>query len=106
MSEHDLRKSLLRAGTSEQPGPIDSLGQTTRIVERDRRRVRLLGAATLALWLLGAAGIGFVLFELSVYVPDYLAFRQERAGTRSIERRQSMTESSLAGFQIGVVVIS
>jgi hypothetical protein len=106
MSEHDLGKGLLHAATAEGPGSLDHCGRTGPILARDKRRIRLLGGATLALWLLGVCGIAFVLYELSVHVPEYLAFRWERSGTRTIERRQSITESALAGFQIGIVVIS
>jgi hypothetical protein len=106
MSEQDLGKSLLQAGTAEQPGPLDSRHRTAQVLQRDRRRIRLLGGAILLLWLLGACGIVFVLYELSVYVPQYLAFSAEKTGTSSMERRQSITESYLAGFQIGFVVIS
>ena len=106
MSERDLGESLLRAALAEQAGPLDSRDRTAQLLRRDRRRIRLLGGATLLLWLLGACGIAFVLYELYVHVPGYLAFRYEKTGTTSMERRQSITESSLAGFQIGIVVIS
>ena len=105
MSERDLGKSLLQAATTERSGPLDSRGRTTQILQRDRRRIWLLGGATLLLWLLGACGIAFVLYELSVYLPQYLEFRYEKTGTTSMERRQSITESYLAGSQIGFVVI-
>jgi hypothetical protein len=65
-----------------------------------------LGAATLLLWLLGAGRIAFVLYKLSVHVPEYMAFRWEKTGTTSPERRQSIQEGYLAGFTIGMVVIS
>jgi hypothetical protein len=106
MSEHNLSKSLLQAGTAEQPGLFDSLGQTVRILERDRRRVRLLGIATVAFWLLGVCGIALVLYELSVNLPEYVSLRSERAGTTSIERRQNITEGYLVGIQIGIVVFA
>jgi hypothetical protein len=106
MSDRDLCNSLLQASSAEQSGPLDSRDRTAQILQRDRRRIRLLCGATLLLWLLGAGGIAFVLYELSVYVPQYLAFRWEKTGTTSMERRQSITESYLAGFQIGIVVIS
>jgi hypothetical protein len=105
MSEQDLGPSLLQAGTAERPGPLDGRDPTAQVLRRDRRRIRLLGGAILLLWLLGACGIVFVLYELSVYMPEYMAFSQEKAGTTSMERRQSITESYLAGFQIGFVVI-
>jgi hypothetical protein len=104
MNEHDIGKSLLQAGTGEQPGPWDCSGQTAQILQRDRRRVRVLGGTTLALWLLGVCGIAFVLYELAAHLPAYLSLRGERAGTTSIERRQNITEGYLAGIQIGIVV--
>ena len=106
MSERDLGKSLLQAAMAERSGPLDGSDPTAQILQRDRRRMRLLCGATLLLWLLGACGIAFVLYELYVHVPEYWAFRSEKAGTTSMERRQSITESSLAGFQIGIVVIA
>jgi hypothetical protein len=106
MSDRDLSKSLLQASMAGQPAPLESRDQAAQVLQRDRRRIRLLGGATLLLWLFGACGIAFVLYELSVHVPRYLAFRYEKTGTTSMERRQSITESSLAGFQIGIVIIS
>src|SRR6516165_5394118 len=106
MSERDLGQSLLQAAMTERSGPLDNGDPTAQVLQRDRRRLRLLGGATLLLWLLGACGIAFVLYELYVHVPQYLAFRYEKTGTTSMERRQSITESSLAGVQIGIVVIA
>jgi hypothetical protein len=106
MSERDLSTSLLRAGAAEQTGPLDGRDRIAQMLRRDRRRIRLLGGATLLLWLLGACGIAFVLYELYVHLPQYLAFRDEMTGTTSMERRQSITESYLAGSQIGFVVTS
>jgi hypothetical protein len=106
MSERDLSYSLLQASAAEQSGSPDAPDRIAPILQRDRRRIRLLGGATLLLWLLGACGIAFVLYKLYIHVPVYLEFRYEKTGTSSMERRQSMTESALAGFQIGVVVIS
>jgi hypothetical protein len=106
MSDHELGKRLLQAGAAEHSGRLDARSLTTQVLDRDRRRLWLLGGLILLLWLLGAAGIGFVLYELAVYVPRYLAFAMEKEGTTSMTRRQSITESSLAGFQIGMIVIS
>jgi hypothetical protein len=106
MSEPDLGKSLLRAAMAEQSGPPDSRERIRQILQRDRRRIRLLGGATLLLWLIGVCGIAFVLYNLYIYLPQYMEFRNEKTGTTSIERRQSITESYLAGSQIGFVVIS
>src|SRR5579883_1459244 len=106
MSERDFSDSLLQASRAEQSGPLDGRDQTAQILQRDRRRIRLLCGATLLLWLLGSCGIAFVLYELSVHVPLYLDFRYEKVGTTPMDRRQSITESALGGFSIGIVVIS
>jgi hypothetical protein len=106
MSEHELGKMLLQAeslGTSESR---EGARLTAQILDRDRRHVRRLAAVTLLLWLLGAAGVGFVLYELAIHVPPYMAFRYEKVGATSTERRQSQTESYLAGFTIGIVVVA
>jgi hypothetical protein len=105
MSDHELANRLLRAG-AEQTGPLDGGRLTAQVHDRERRRIRLLGGLTLLLWLVGTGGMAFVLYELAVYVPQYLAFAAEKEGTSSMTRRQSITESQLAGFQIGVVVIA
>jgi hypothetical protein len=106
MSENELGKSLLQAGAAEHSGPLDGRHLTGQMHDRDRRRLRLLGSLILLLWLLGAGGITFVLYKLTVYVPRYLAFAMEKEGTTSMTTRQTITENYLAGFQIGMVVIS
>jgi hypothetical protein len=106
MNDSELGKSLLQAGAAEHSGLPAGRHLTATILDRDRRRIRLLGSLTLVLWLLGAGGMAFVLYKLAVYVPQYLAFAAEKEGTTSMPRRQSITETSLAGFQIGLVVVS
>jgi hypothetical protein len=106
MSEHEVGKSLLQAGTAGPSAPLDVRHLTAQVLDRDRRRIRLLGGLILALWLLGAVGVAYVLYNLAIYVPQYLAFAMEKEGTTSPARRQSYTENYLAGFQIGMVVIS
>src|SRR5262249_24067715 len=106
MSERDLGQSLLQAAMTERSGPLDGSDPTAQILQRDRRRMRLLGGATLLLWVLGACGIGFVLYELDVHVPEYWPFRSEKTGPTGMERRQTIREGSRAGSQIGIVVIA
>ena len=106
MNEQELGQALLQAGSADNLGSHEGRRLTAQILDRDRRRIRRLGALTLFLWLLGAGGIGFVLYKLSVHVPEYMAFRYEKPGTRSTETRQSYQENYLAGFQIGMVVVA
>jgi hypothetical protein len=103
MTEHELARSLLEAGGADTP--VGPRHLTAQVLSRDRRRLRLLGGVTLLLWLVGASGIAFVLYNLAIYAPQYMAFAAEKVGTTSMSRRQSITESYLAGFQIGMVVL-
>jgi hypothetical protein len=106
MTEQELGKALLQAGSTENLGSLEGRRLTAATLDRDRRRIRRLGAVTLLFWLLGAGGISFVLYKLSVYVPQYMAFHEEKRGTRSTEDRQSFQESYMAGFQIGMIVVA
>src|SRR5262249_14029080 len=73
-------------------------------VARDERRLRLLGGLILTLWLIGAAGIGFVLYKLAVYVPEYMRLMQIGRGGMAPERWQGIQEEYLDGIQIGISV--
>ena len=73
MDEHELGEALLRAGAAEDRDLPDARDLASAVLARDRRQLRALGGLILALWLAGAAGIGFVLYKLSIHVPEYLA---------------------------------
>jgi hypothetical protein len=103
MSEPELGNALLAAATPA--GPTDPGGLAERILDRDRRRIVLLGGATLLLWLVGVAGIVYVLYNLSVYMPRYVELLTEiEQGGVPMPQRQRIQENYLAGFQIGVAV--
>jgi hypothetical protein len=106
MSEQDLGKSLLQANSANAVQPLDGRQLTAHILERDRRRIRLLGAVILLLWLLGAIGVTYAVYELSINIPRYLAFQGEKAGTRSMEKRQDYQEGYLGGVLVGLAVIT
>jgi hypothetical protein len=105
MDEHELGESLLRAGAAEDRDFPDVPDLVATIIARDRRRLQVLGTLILALWLIGAAGIGFVLYELSIHVPEYMASITEiREGELSMDQRQRIQENNLFGFQIGLSI--
>src|SRR5262249_59413960 len=83
----------------------DARDLVATVVARDRTRLRALGGLILALWLAGAAGIGFVLYNLAIYVPKYmhLLMKIEEGGV-SMEQRQRIQENNLGGFQIGLSI--
>jgi hypothetical protein len=103
MDEHALGKALLRAGAAEGQELPDARQLAARVVASDRKRLRLLGGVILALWLIGAGGISFVLYELSIYVPAYMRLQMKiEEGGVSMEERQRIQENNLGGFQIGL----
>jgi hypothetical protein len=106
MNEQELGKSLLQAVEAEHPGSPEGRRLAAQILNRDRRRTWLLGTATLLLWLIGAGGIAFVLYELAVHVPEYMAFHGQKTGAVSTQQWQNFQESYMAGFQIGMVVVA
>jgi hypothetical protein len=105
MNEQELGKILLQAGAAEGAGSLDARRLAAMVLERDRRRIRLLGGVILALWLVGAAGIAFVLYELAVHVPEYMAMMMEiEQGNVDPMRRQRFQEGYFGGFQIGMII--
>jgi hypothetical protein len=103
MDEHELGKVLLRAGAAEGQELPDARQLAATVVARDQKRLRLLGGLILALWLVGAAGISFVLYNLAIYVPEYMRVLMKiEEGGMSMEQRQRIQENNLGGFQIGL----
>ena len=105
MDEHELGEALLRAGAAEDRDLPDARDLSSSVLARDRRRLRTLGGLILALWLAGAAGIGFVLYNLAIYVPEYMRLMMKiEEGGVSMEQRQRIQENNLGGFQIGLSI--
>ena len=105
MDEHELGEALLRAGAAEDRDLPDARDLSSSVLARDRRRLRTLGGLILALWLAGAAGIGFVLYNLAIYVPAYMRLMMKiEEGGVSMEQRQRIQENNLGGFQIGLSI--
>ena len=105
MDEHELGEALLRAGAAEDRDLPDARDLSSSVLARDRRRLRTLGGLILALWLAGAAGIGFVLYNLAIYVPAYMRLQMKiEEGGVSMEQRQRIQENNLGGFQIGLSI--
>src|SRR5262249_9356738 len=103
MNEHELGEALLRAGAAEDRDLPDARDLASAVLARDRRRLWALGGLILALWLAGAAGISFVLYNLAIYVPEYMRLMMKiEEGGVSMEQRQRIQENNLGGFEIGL----
>jgi hypothetical protein len=105
MNEHELGKALLRAGAAEGQNLPDARDLAAAVVARDQRRLQVLGALILALWLIGAGGISFVLYKLAIHVPEYFALITKiRESGSSMDEWQRIQENFLYGFQIGLSI--
>jgi len=110
MTEKDLRKALLGLDATAIASVPDAQQITRRVLERDRRRVRLLAALTIFLWVTAALGIVLVLGALLVVHPAML--QTTRGGATAAERerfehvRLMMLEKATAVVAISVAVLA
>ena len=69
MTEKELRRALLGLDSVRLATAPDAREITRKVLERDRRRVRLLTVLTIALWVTAAAGIVLGLYALLAFHP-------------------------------------
>jgi hypothetical protein len=110
MTEKDLRKALLGLDAAAIASAPDAQQITRRVLARDRRRVRLLAALTIFLWVTAALGIVLVLCALLFVHPAMLQTIPRGASAGDRERfehvRLMMLEKSTAVVAISVAVLS
>ena len=110
MTENDLRKALLGLDAAAIASAPDARQITGRVLARDRRRVRLLAAITIVLWVTAALGIVLVLCALLSVRPAVL--QTMTRGTSADDRgrfehvRLMILEKSTAVVAISVAVLS
>jgi ABC-type sugar transport system permease subunit len=110
MTEKDLRKALLGLDAAAIASVPDAPQITRQVLKRDRRRVRLLAALTISLWVTAAFGIVLVLGALLVVHPAML--RTIRGGATATERerfehvRLMMIEKTTAVVAISVAILA
>ena len=110
MTEKDLRKALLGLDAAAIASGADARQITQRVLKRDRRRVRILAALTIFLWVMAALGIVLVLGALLYVHPAML--EPIRAGTTPADRerfehvRLMMLEKTTAVAAISVAVLA
>ena len=110
MTEKDLRKALLGLDAAAIASGADARQITQRVLKRDRRRVRILAALTIFLWVMAALGIVLVLGALLYVHPAML--EPIRDGTTPADRerfehvRLMMLEKTTAVAAISVAVLA
>src|SRR5688572_24564338 len=116
MSETDLGRALLKLDAAGLAGVPDARRQTWAVLERDRRRVRLLTAMTLAVWLLAVGLVVWVLIAFGLLMPKHAklmkdvhegriteAVREQVQGTHM--QMFAMTTVTVA-FAVGVLALA
>jgi hypothetical protein len=110
MTEKDLRKALLGLDAAALAGAPDTQQITRRVLARDRRRVRLLAALTVLLWIAAALGIVLVLGALLFVHPAWLHTIPREASPADRERfehvRLSMLEKSTVVVAVSIAVLA
>jgi hypothetical protein len=110
MTENDLRKALLGLDAAAIASAPDARQIAGRVLARDRRRVRLLAALTIVLWVTAALGIVLVLCALMFVHPAMLQTIPRGASAVDRERfehvRLIMLEKSTAVVAISVAILA
>jgi hypothetical protein len=91
MNEKDLGKALLGLDATQLGGVTDSRLLTGKVLERDRRRVRLLTGLTVVLWALAVSGILLVLNIFVDLIPKQKTLMRDVAqGRIAKDHRESL----------------
>jgi len=106
MNERELGKALLNLGSPDSADALDAQQMTRRILTRDRRRVILLTALTLALWLLALVLVATAMIVFGLILPQQAKLNQEVAEKRlTLEERDAIQRVHLMGTQKVLVLI-
>jgi hypothetical protein len=107
MSEKDLGKALLRLDATELAGTPDSRQQTWKVLENDRRRVRLLTIVTVLIWLLATMLVVLGLVGYGLTFPEQALLMQNiQAGKLTQAERDETQRVVLVAFQKGTLLIA
>ena len=72
MSEKELGKALLNLAVASTPTAPDPRQLTVKILDRDRKRIRLLAGLATLFWILTAAGIVYLCVYYAMIVAPRL----------------------------------
>jgi uncharacterized membrane protein YjgN (DUF898 family) len=106
MNEKELGRALLNVSATELAAVPDAQGLTQKVLERDRRRVRLLTGLTVAVWLLAAALILLDLVGFGFILPAQAHLREMTAAGKGTQaERDELQHQVVISFEMGTVVI-
>jgi len=107
MSEKDLGKALLNLDAASLAAVPDTRQQTWNILARDRRRVRLLTAVTVCIWLLAALLVFGGLVGFGLIFPQQAKLMNDlQEGKLTAAQRDESQRNLLVGFQKGTLLIA
>ena len=109
MSEKDLGRALLDLDSRQLAGIADPREQTWRILERDRRRVWWLTAATIGLWAAAILMVLSMMIAFALIFPLQAKLRDEAQQVRiglTPETAEDAQFNAQMAFQLGVVGVT
>jgi hypothetical protein len=107
VNEKDLGKALLKLDATQLAGVADIRQTTWKVLERDRRRVRLLTAVTMLTWLLAAILVVIGLVGYGLTFPQQAKLITEiDAGKLTPAERDQAQRVVLVAFQKGTLLIA
>jgi hypothetical protein len=107
MNEKDLGKALLRLDATQLAGVPDIRQETWKVLERDRRRVRLLTVLTVLTWLLAAALVVMGLIGYGFTFPEQALLKKNIEADRlTPAERDQAQRLVLIAFQKGTLLIA
>jgi amino acid transporter len=107
MNDKDLGKALLRLDATQLAGVCDVRQETWKVLERDRRRVRLLTVLAVLIWLFAAALVLMGLIGYSFAFPQQAYLMQSiEAGKLTPAERDQAQRLVLIAFQKGTLLIA
>jgi hypothetical protein len=107
MDEKALGRALLDLDMADASGTAERRALARSLLANDRRRVRRLAAATIAIWLISLVLIGVVLVWFALLFPEQAKFRMEvERGGIATEERIRIQGEHMVTFQMGTLLIA
>ena len=108
MTETELGRALLNLGHEIPAGALDPRQLTQRVLQRERRRMRLLTALAVLLWLLAAAGVSFVVYATlwHLYPKHQQLMRNAALGNLPVEQIVELQSLHFQAVRICTQVIA
>ena len=108
MTEKEIGRALLNRGPGVPAGALDPRQLTQQVLQRERRRMRLLTALAILLWLLAAAGVSFVVYVAlwHLYPKHQQLMRATALGNLPVEQIVELQALHFQAVEICTLVIA